>query len=363
MTVFDLRRRVVDMRLVLHPHLEADDHNVPALLALQDGRILAVYSRHGSDKLIRYRVTERSGDPFVWLPEEHVKRDAPVTYSNLFLLSAENEGQGCVYNFYRGQDANPNYVVSQDQGRSWRYGARLVVFKGRPYVKYASNNIDTIHFITTEHHPNNWDNSIYHAYLRRGILYRSDGRRIQPVDAGGIRPDQATCVFSGDEKHVAWTVDLHIDSQERPRFVYSVQRDGNPEDLCYRYARWDGQQWHDHALAHAGTALYEREADYSGLAALDPQDPNVVYFSADADPATGKPLISRADDRRHYEIFRGITQDGGVEWTFTPITKDSTVDNLRPIVPIGQPMVLLWLRGTYTSYTDYDLDVVALIDP
>jgi hypothetical protein len=66
---------------------------------------------------------------------------------------------------------------------------------------------------------------------------------------------------------------------------------------------------------------------------------------------------------RHYEIFEGRTADGGVTWAWQPITKDSPADNLRPIVPIsdGSEAILLWLRGTYTAYTRYDLDVVGLI--
>jgi len=362
LTILDLGRRAVDGIVVLHPHLEADDHDAPALLVLPDGRLLAVYARHGTDKWIRYRITDKPDDPLAWGPEQHIERPAGVTYSNVFRLSAQGR-QGRIYDFYRGENWNPNFVVSDDDGQTWQYGGHLVVFKGRPYVKYASDGVDTIHFVTTEHHPRNYDNSIYHAYLRDGVIYATDGRRIQPVIAGPIRPEQATRVFPGDADNVAWPIDLHLDDRGQPWCVYSVQKNRSSQDLRYRYARWDGRQWNDHALAFAGSALYEREADYSGLAALDPRNPDVVYVSTNADPVLGTPLISAADGRRHYEIFKAVTDDGGAEWTFTPITKDSTVDNLRPIVPVGEPTVLLWLRGTYSTYTDYDLDVVALIDP
>ena len=38
-------------------------------------------------------------------------------------------------------------------------------------------------------------------------------------------------------------------------------------------------------------------------------------------------------------------------------------DNLRPIVPRAErpEPIVLWLRGTYRSYTDYDLEVVGLL--
>ena len=72
LTVFDLTRRAVDACIVLHPHLQGDDHAAPALLALPDRRILAAYARHGNDRLIRYRMTETPRDLLSWLPEQPI---------------------------------------------------------------------------------------------------------------------------------------------------------------------------------------------------------------------------------------------------------------------------------------------------
>ncbi len=75
------------------------------------------------------------------------------------------------------------------------------------------------------------------------------------------------------------------------------------------------------------------------------------------------PLIGDRDQRQHHELFEGVTQDGGIRWTWTAVTANSTVDNIRPVVPIwdASQTALLWLLGTYTSYHEYDLDVVAII--
>ena len=63
-----------------------------------------------------------------------------------------------------------------------------------------------------------------------------------------------------------------------------------------------------------------------------------------------------------FPLFEGLTEDAGATWSWTAITADSTVDNIRPIIPAGDAeyTALLWLRGTYTSYKLYDLDVVGL---
>lgn len=364
-TTVDLNGRTPSVTTVLHAQLQNDDHAAPALLVLDDGRILAVYCRHGSDQLVRFRISVHPGDATSWQPEGHFPREGSVTYSNLFLLRNGAGGNTQIYNFYRGEHWNPNWMTSDDMGQTWRYGGRLIAFDGRPYVKYASNGLDTIHFVTTEHHPHNYANSLYHGYMKAGSLHRSDGTVVCDVNDAPIRPAQATRVFAGNVNHVAWPCDLHLDASGDPYIVYSVQKQRDPNHIHYRYARWDGRAWNDHFLAHAGTALYAGEEHYSGLAALDEADPNQLYISTDADPVTGEPLISRNDGQRHYEIFEGRTADRGAAWSWTPITCNSTADNIRPIVPAreGGPSVLLWLRGTYTSYTRYDLDVVGIIGP
>lgn len=362
-TTVDLTGKARPVTTVLHARLENDDHDVPALLVLGNGCLLAVYSRHGTDRFIRVRVSVSPGDATSWEDENQVEREAQVTYSNLFLLRDVEDSRQRIYDFYRGEHWNPNWIISDDLGQSWRYGGRLIAFDGRPYVKYTSNGIDTIHFVTTEHHPHNYNNSLYHACIKAGSIRRSDGTRICDVNEAPIRPTQATTVFAGDADHVAWPCDMHLDADGHPCIVYSVQRRLDPNDIRYRYARWNGRTWTDHFVAHAGSALYGTEPHYSGLAALDPADPGRLYISTDADPITGKPLISRNDGKRHYEIFEGRTGSGDVAWKWKPITCDSVSDNIRPIVPTspGGSRLLLWLRGTYTSYTRYDLEVVGII--
>ena len=181
---------------ILHEKLEADDHNAPAFLLLNDKRVLAMYSKHGTDATIRYRVTKNPTDYLNWEPESSVNRDANVTYSNLHFLSYENNRKGRIYNFYRGENWNPNYIVSEDNGKAWKYGGHLIQFAGRPYVKYISDGKEKIHFITTEHHPRNYDNGIYHAYIEKGKLFKSNGTFIKNLSDGPMMPTEGTKIFS-----------------------------------------------------------------------------------------------------------------------------------------------------------------------
>lgn len=380
----------------LHARFQCDDHDVAALLALPDGRILATYQSHGGPKdfagldRMRWRRTVRPSDISAWTPEQTVSVGATVSYSNPFRLAGEG---GRILLFHRGVGYNPNYLVSTDDGATFTYGGRLLTWPkrsagdprftgidgGRPYLKYAQHGGDTIHFVSTEDHPSSYDNSLYHGFIRGGMIHHSDGRVIGPLSRTqdtSIRPTDLTRIFQGDIDHVAWMCDLHLDRQGRPRVVFSVQRGGaagrgnrrsigDGMDLRYYYARWDGAAWRVREIAYAGTRLYQGEDDYSGLAALDPQDPDALFISTNADPKTGAPLVSAADGRRHWEIFAGRTAADGAAWQWTPLTRDSTADNLRPIVPMWPDArgrrILLWLRGTYRRYTDFDLDVVGML--
>jgi len=356
---------------VLHQNLSLDDHNSPAFLVRPDGRLLALYAKHGSENRFHYRISADPGETSDWRPELSFapSESSRITYSNPHCLSEENSGKGRIYNFYRGLNNSfkPSYAFSDDYGESWTSGNVVIdvpsELRHRPYVKYASNGKDTVHFFYTEGHPRDYDNSVYHVYYRGGNLRRSDGAVIRSLEEGLSAPSEGTLVFAGDPANVAWVSDVHLDESGRPYGAFSVQKEPECQDHRYHYARWTGAEWVEREMAYAGTCLYAREADYTGLVALDPDDANVVFISTDADPASGEPLVSVKDQRRHYEIYRGVTADAGATWEWTPITKDSTADNLRPIVPAWsrEKTALVWLRGVYRTYTDYDLEVVGLI--
>ena len=370
---------------ILHPNLpgeekssQYDDHDAPALFVRPDGRILAVYARHAAENHFYYRVSAEPGKPVAWQPERTFTPSvsSEITYSNLLWLAAENGGKGRIYDFFRGLDGRnkPSYAWSDDWGDSWKTGNVFIdvpaSFPHRPYVKYAGNGVDTVHMFYSDGHPNefNW-NSNYHVYYRAGRLYKSEGSSICSLKRGLKAPNEGTRIFPRDAADIAWTSDIRLDHSGRPYVAYSVRKapagaslGAAGEDHRYHYARWNGKRWMDHEIAYAGSCLYSSEVDYTGNITLVP-DPDAVYISTNVQPESGKPLISKADGKRHYEIFKGTTRDGGESWRWTPVTKDSSVDNLRPIVPDGSGgyQILLWLRGTYRAYTNYDLAVVGIV--
>jgi len=315
-----------------------------------------------------YRISAKAGEPFEWGPEMEFTtpgvagnfRNDSFTYCNPMRLAGEKDR---IYLFHRGNNLNPNYLLSDDDGRTWRYGGKL--FDGHhgysPYAKYANDGRTTIHFVATEDHPRNFPNSLYHAFIRGGKIYRSDGTPVAELSTTTnttAHPWDFTRIYQGGSNNVAWMTDIRLDKDERPVVLFTVKmnnaglgRGHGGEDIRFHYARWDGHQWHEREIGFAGKRLYAGEDDYTGLGAIDPQDTSVVYLSSDADIAGGQPLISAADGQRHHEIFRGTTSDGGKTWTWSPITANSTMDNLRPIIPAwhDKRTALVWMRGTYRN--------------
>jgi hypothetical protein len=354
----------------LHDRLGQDDHNVAALFQLPNGQTQAVYARHNKD-VNTYSRLSAQGNPADWSEARIYEGTAKATYNNLRTAGVGADMK--LLNFSRMQGWDPNFLVYDDRSGSWQYGGRLLNSEGRPYLKYAGSEDGTrIHVVATDQHPRNFDNSIYHGVMDGSALFDSKGKVLDQdlSDQDAVEPTALTVVFKGDPDNVAWMADVEIDRNDQPVIAFSVQKDGRGKpqgsgglDHRYHLARFGPGGWRHHEIAYAGERLYPREDDYTGLVAIDPENVNHLVISTNADPVTGTPLISVADHRRHYEIFEGKSSDDGKTFIWQALTRNSTVDNIRPIIPAWESdrRVLLWMRGTYTTYTDFDTQIVGVI--
>ncbi|MEJ2502266.1 MAG: BNR-4 repeat-containing protein [Gemmatimonadota bacterium] len=348
---------------------EVDDHNNPSFVEREDGRVVAAYAPHNTRPYWFWRVTDGSAGPLVWGPERRTPElDAPATYSNLVRLAGEDDR---LYNFFRGTNFDPVFVVSDDGGASWgpvRHFIRSGDAGTRPYVKYANDGTGRIDALYTQAHPRRGETNVYHVYYQDGHLHRTDGARIQPMPGGDVGPlpvEAGTRVYDAGQAGRAWVWDLEYGDDGGPVAVYIAARDSTVgNDLRYRHGRWDARAgtWREAEIAYAGTHLYDGENHYAGGITLDPRDTDTVFLSADVDPATGEPTD-------HYQIYRGHRNDGdghgtSASWTWESLTPGAHEDHIRPFVPRGggPHRVVLWLRGRYTTYLDFDTDVVALIE-
>lgn len=346
---------------------ETDDHNSPGILPLPGGKVVALYSGHRTDDLVRRSF--RAPGVWHWRSLAPVRSTSgPVTYSNLAFLAGEG-ADGVLYDVYRaGRDAT--VLRSTDRGASWqRVGPLIQNGNNRPYLRYADDGHSRIDLGVTSGHPreSGEGSSIYHGSISGGVLRDSAGVLVGTV-GDGASPDDLTLVHAGDANHRAWIQDV-VQTPTGPVMTYSVRdlSPGVPPRLrnTYWYARWEGGAWSTHQLGYAGTAIYQLEQHYTGGAALEPGEANRVVISTDVDPATGAPLVSAADGWVRHELLEGVTSDGGQTWQFTPITQDSTVDHMRPVVAQSDTGAdaLTWMSGTYDSWIAYRTGIEAIVTP
>lgn len=372
--VFDLAKDSALGVVTLQADFQKDDHNVPVFHARSDGRILTCWAMHGNENIHYFSLSE-PGDPLLWSEPLAYTHDyerkgdwGGVTYMNLYAIA----DQAALYNFYRdGSNWNPWFIRSYDEGTSWGERHHLLADevdgRQRPYAKYMQEDGDHIGISFTDGHPRNFGNSLYYARFDGESFYKADGSRIKHLTDGPLRTSEAEQVYRGSDTGdkpkgsdsvpgSAWTITMDRDASGKPQLAYSLFM--NMEDIRYRLASWDGSSWKDREIAFAGKGLYPRESSYSGLLALDPEDPSKVVISSCVDPVSGAALGGE------YEIYAGRVEAGDstgtIDWI--PLTANSNGPNIRPILVSGEGYtVLLWLQGPWSTYTEYDCDVVGHI--
>lgn len=350
-----------------------DDHDAPGIVKRPDGGYVAMWAGHNDDCNSYFSVFNgtswSASKSFAWpssgCPTSSGKK---ITYANIWYLG------DTLYSYVRSLETSPHYLYSQDDGDSWQLGGRLTATPQVGYVagyyKYWGNNTDRLDFFGTEAHPRDNDNSLYHGYIQGGKIYNSTGQVIDDdfTDAAAKDVPEYTKVFAtgttinGVELEHMWNADLvrYADGTVAAIGSGRVSGTGSDDpDKRLLYFRFDGTEWKTTYLAKAGTKLYSSEQDYTGLGALDPDNPHIIYISTAYNPTTDEGTFTGKK-----EIWKGVTCDNGATFTWEPVTANSTMDNLRPIVPKWDTThtALLWLRGTYSSAQSYNQQIVGLIE-
>jgi hypothetical protein len=367
---------------------QQDDHNNPSFTVLPDGNLMILYAKHlgGSQFYQRTSLVNLPSSIADWGPEIVRPLTANNTYNNTYLLSAESNR---IYNFHRNLNFNPTITVSNDLGATWQPSVPFIsVGTGsvRPYPRYCSNHTDRIDLIYTDGHPRDVDNSVYHMFYRSGSFFKTDGTLIDtyanlPLDHQGGKRGSVIYQYSnaawgpgqGPDNWIpgarGWTWDVHYDKQGHPVCVFQVQlgtdATWSSSRIYYYYARWTGTGWQRRFIAQAGRGIYAAESDYGGGMCVDPKDPNVIYISSNAANPFDLSNINTVplNPNARFEIYRGVTSDGGLTFKWEAVTSKSAADNLRPIIPENSPFdhTLVWFNGTYTSYTNYSCRVLAIL--
>ncbi|NND34884.1 MAG: hypothetical protein HKN76_20020 [Saprospiraceae bacterium] len=344
---------------VLHDTLEVDDHNVPSILVLPSGHLLAFYNEHNGHVFMRK--STRTEDVTAWDQEQIISQANDTfnyCYTNPARLSDEN---GRI--FLVGRKVGPtrsfehwqHYLrFSNDEGQTWSDELTLLDNQGRqnpPYLKITTDHRGRIDFLFTDGHPKiGSDVSTYHMYYQGDSFYQTSGDPICPIEKLPIAIKSVNKVYDAVPTQIrSWIWDIAL-KDGKPVITYA--RYHSEHDHIYHYAHWNGDQWEDHEIVNSGSwmpSLWQgdvvREAHYSGGIVLNHADPTEIFLSRNI---AGK-----------FEMERRRLLPTG-RWSSTPITENSTVNNVRPYVvdqcPPGQT-ILLWMHGLYRHYTEFDVEI------
>ena len=357
----------------------SDDHNNGAIVVKAPGEYFVAYAHHNQD-CNSYWANYANGSwsqtvTYSWAPHGCPWNESDITYNNLWQLSSE----GRIYNFVRSVETSPTFLQSEDNGATWTFGGRLTASPQQGYnagyYKYWGNGVDRIDFFATEAHPRDANTSVFHGYIKGGKSYDSFDKEIDDnlFDSNAPEIKEFTTVFAagtminGVALNHLWNFDI-ARYEDGTIGVLWQGREGaggkdnpNPNHRIL-YSRFDGTKWTSTYLVRGGRTLYRDtsgwwEEDYLGGAALDPDDPHVIYVSTPIDPR---------DDTTTYdnhEIWKGVTCDDGATFQWEPITMNSQSENLRPAVPKwdANNTALLWFRGPYQTAQSYDAQVMGII--
>ncbi len=373
----------------LDSSLKPDDHNNPAILISEEGKILLFYTGHASRMPIQLLVSKNPEDISEWkepiVLDLNDKEGCPQysqTYTYVNPVYVEREA--AMYLYWRGVDFKPNVSRSLNEGKDWEVGKIFIlpdrIYKDRrPYLKVSGGTQVDMHYAFTDGHPRNEEsNSIYYCQYNDGVYQTANGEYISDWDNLPISPVKCDRVFDGGgEKGKAWIWDVAENKKGNPVIVFAafpnddkvntapyrdsvgnVLRSDMIENHIYYYACWNKGKWVVNEMVNSGKWFpmteegeNEYESNYSAGLVLDHEDPSVVYLSR---------LVNGT-----FELEKWETKNLGQTWNVTSITSDSSFDNVRPTAvrgaEKGNPMQVVWMNNEhYISYRRFRSSIMGL---
>jgi len=346
------RRTDVLVRSCFQP----DDHNNPTFVVLPDNRVVIFYTRHTDEPRIWYRVSRKPGDITNLGDEHYLVTDHNTTYPSPFILSDDPQH---IYMCWRGINWHPTIaritLPDANDVMKFDWGPHQIVQStgARPYAKYQSNGVDKIYLTYTTGHPDNeWPcwlyfNTIDIDHGRQPKLCDIKGNQLSIIGEQTFRINKTeeykskypfTLVDAPSDSR-DWVWQIATDAKQQPVIALThISQDKNSHQ--YLVAKWNGKKWNIIPIAEAGHAFHQSwtrtEKCYSGGMAIDPDNTDVIYASV---PVNGV-----------YEIHQYQLKPNGKIQTETPVTQNSTKNNIRPFVianSTGTPTRLCWMNGDY----------------
>lgn len=259
---------------------EVDDHNVPSFIQQADGKIRAIYSRHGIASVLYTRLSA-SADSDDWGTETTFATSGLATYAQAFVNGTRT------WLLYRVADAGAGHWVirySDDYGATWSAEVNLTEI---PYLN-ARLSGGILRIAMYEHPYAGSDHSIYgfRIILSTGSVQDDNG-----VVLGDCLADTGLPVTQAESHKL-----VNITTGSSRMYDYSL--DGNtvlasefPDSLSgtyyrYTYASATGLDTKV-PICSSGPAFFASVSDYFASCCVKDGDVNIVYAARNMGPGVG----------------------------------------------------------------------------
>lgn len=341
----DVRDRTVEK--VVLARLEPDDHNNPAILAVPGKPVLAFYSRHDADNVVRYRIGSRDEDIGEWHEERELRFDGITTYAQAHAVG------DAVHLFTRVGDTRWGYDRSDDWGEAWH---RPTDFLALPtdqetYMSTALRADGRTLRVAVAGHPKNYERQPWHEIracvvdLVTGDISLPSGRRLLASlrDGAGLPVSGAELelVYEAPSERTVNLFDVSDGGIFEIAFVSKVSGDESTDDARYHVASLRDGAWRTEQVAPAGAIFgYIHAGFYVGGIAFPHET------------AGGRVLLSR-EQRGLWHLERWDRADGGA-WSLAHEVFDPSPARIVRPWPVRNPPTGLDIVALALEHYDDD---------
>lgn len=360
------------VRYCLTEEMPLDDHNSPALIALNDHEFFLGYTGHDSDNVLRIFKFRFLSEGFEEISSFRIPMPTVTTYVYLALIvgsellvitRAINWMPTALWiNFETAKYSEPFVLFQNDQVKNDWLSTRDSL---RPYLRIR-REIDRTYFAITDSHPRNYRNGIYSGYFKDSEIYSLDDKYIGKI--GGANPvtfSTLTCLFPPGQRNIPWIQDIRaygdeivvaFSTSERDDVNFRSSAEIKAKSYSYNIVQYEkGRIKYSH-VSQAGPALYSMESDYVGGISLHPTSSNLVAISTATHPITG---AMNSEGRQRLYLAEHINE----VWHFRMFGSSNSKSSIRPIFSniSGQSHYLFYLSGEYFTYGSYAMSLSHIV--
>lgn len=332
---------------------ERDDHNAPAIIALDNDTVLSFYTRHSSDNKIRWRVTRVRESIVEYGEENFYEAEGLTTYVQLFKYGNQ------VKVLFRVQTPTTNkFMLATYSTVSNTIISVVPIFESttQSYVRLTpSRAYPTLLVGFVYQHPiYGTDNHIRYVEieLSNGDVRTSSSTgmvKIANIDEPNVPVTLSQLGIAYESTNNKKTRLLDVPSSNSVRFAFITFDDENNGEYHVGIRREN--TWFTSKITDSGKPFEEPAGAnyYFGGVALLHNNPNIAYVSK--------------ENGGTWSIEKIVSSDNGNTWAVDSVIDSSdTKKLLRPVCLIGgdEDHAGFYQKGYFTTYSDYLTDIYSL---